>query len=114
MKIHLACDLPEEKVVNITYAEALEFLKQLNEEKFQSCSNWRLPTIKELDNILQFSYREAILVKLVNPLDVEEIWYWTSDTDNISPDFAWIVHQKLLITKCSKEEKCILWPVSDL
>lgn len=69
------------------------FLKALNDARFGGFTDWRLPTIKELVNIID--YRIAYPGPTINfryfP-NTQRSWYWTSTTNENNPHSAWIAH----------------------
>ena len=68
----------------LTWNEALEYAKNLREGGFD---NWRVPTIKELISLVDYS-KSNLATDLP---DMEEANYWSSTSSAHNSNGAWIV-----------------------
>jgi hypothetical protein len=68
------------------------FLMELNSTGFAGYSDWRIPTVKELQSLVDYSQSlPAISPDLPGVMTGVGIYYWTS-TPAVSPSDAWFVH----------------------
>ncbi|MGM0419265.1 MAG: DUF1566 domain-containing protein [Thermodesulfobacteriota bacterium] len=76
----------------LTFKEALEYIKEINQEKLFGFNDWKLPNRREFLSIISL---ESInpCVNINAPFyDVFNGYYWTSTTCSRTPDQAWIIH----------------------
>jgi hypothetical protein len=70
-----------------------DFVDDLNAAHFGGYSDWRLPTIKELDSIVDLSilYPGPTINTVYFP-NTAASWYWSSPTYAPSTNGAWVVY----------------------
>jgi len=68
-----------------------DFIKALNDARFGGYSDWRLPTINELDSIVNFDTPLLAITSTYFPNTVSSL-YWSSTTYAYSTDGAWGVN----------------------
>lgn len=96
----------------LTWAEALDFVRDLNAEGHLGHRDWRLPNRRELRSLIHLSMRKPALPPDHPFEDVVQNWYWTSTTSRMSPGYAWYVHfegGRMFYGK--KDQYCLVWPV---
>lgn len=82
----------------MTWNDAFNFIKKLNERKYAGYSDWRLPVRKELETLPNFVKSNGVEKEIsiffirIGFKDVQSSHYWSSSTfaDNIN--YAWIVN----------------------
>lgn len=73
---------------HMTYDEAHNYIRQLNQKGFAGYSDWRLPTVKEAITLLKPGKTDKDLY-VDSLFDNEQKWIWTSDLSSASS--AWVV-----------------------
>lgn len=76
----------------LTWTEALNFVKELNHEKFSGYSDWKIPNRKEFFSLIS---HETINPSLPHPhpfINVFNGYYWTSTSSARLPKQAWYIH----------------------
>lgn len=72
----------------MTYNQALNYVRKLNQEGFAGYKDWRLPTLEEAITLLKPEKTDKGLY--IDPLfDSKQTWIWTSDLYSVS--HAWVV-----------------------
>lgn len=95
-----------------TWAEALQAVGQMNQERFLGHADWRLPNRRELRSLISHGSRKPALPGGHPFKSVYLGWYWTSTTAAIAPAYAWYVHLeggRMFYGK--KDGYCLTWPV---
>ena len=78
-------DLPEKFKSEMKYQQAIDACKELN---FAGHKDWRLPTIEELRELVDYIRRQPAIDTSIFP-DTICNWYWTSTTYAVYTDLAW-------------------------
>ncbi len=96
----------------LQWAEALDFVREMNRQQVLGFDDWRLPNRRELRSLLDFQTRKPAL-PLQHPFrDVFPGWYWTSTTAAIAPEHAWYVHMEgARMFYGGKDQSYLVWPV---
>ncbi|MFP4110891.1 MAG: DUF1566 domain-containing protein [Desulfonatronovibrio sp.] len=96
----------------LTWSQALDQIKELNEHGFAGFYDWRLPNRRELRSVISHGSRKPAL-PVGHPFeDVFQAWYWTSTTAAIKPAYAWYVHlEGGRMFFGGKTQRYLCWPV---
>ena len=94
------------------YNEAITYCKELNHN---GKSDWRLPSVSELQSILDYTQSEpAIPNKLKVFNEVVSYYYWSSTTYVNTTNNAWFVYlNNGYVYHDSKGNNYYVWPVRD-
>jgi len=74
-----------------TWAEALEVIAQMNRNQFDGRATWRLPTINELESLVDCGQHAPALPQ-EHPFEAVQPIYWSSTTSLYEPDWAWALY----------------------
>ena len=94
------------------WQEALDLVKELNQQAWLGFSDWRMPNRRELRSILDLNAKNPALESGHPFENVFSGWYWSSTTAAINYGYAWYVHlagARMFYGK--KDQECLLWPV---
>lgn len=98
----------------LSWHEALDFVSNLNQEKFAGRKGWRLPRRSDLFLLVSHTRINPAIVR--NDL-FERIfngYYWTGDTCARLPDHAWYIHAGGgRVGRGMKHQYAMVWPVYD-
>ena len=100
--------------MNKTWQEALDYVKCLNTNKYLTYSDWRLPTINDLESLVtQGTTNSATWLKNANFTSIQPVDYWTSTSMANYLSFAWAI--KLTTNTIEGGDKTYstfaVWPV---
>ncbi len=96
----------------LTWIEALDFVKGMNERCEQGFSDWRLPNRRELFSLLSHETVNPALPQRHPFRDVFNGYYWSSSTCARLPRQAWYAHLGgARLFKGMKHGSYMLWPV---
>lgn len=96
----------------LTWQEALDYVKQLNDENLFGHSDWRMPNRRELHSLMDYGARKPALPG-GHPFENCFLgWYWTSTSAAINPAYAWYVHlEGARMFYGRKDQYYLIWPV---
>jgi len=80
-------ELPE----SITWQQALNLIHKLNSSRFLGRSNWHLPSINELESLVDAEYHSPALTT-THPFTGLRDGYWSSTTSFFETDWAWVLY----------------------
>ncbi len=96
----------------LTWQEALDYIKEMNQQQALGYSDWRLPNRRELRSLMSYQVCKPSLPDADLFEDVFLGWYWTSTSAAISPDHAWYVHlEGARMFYGGKDQSYLVWPV---
>ena len=96
----------------LTWKEALDFVRDMNEQSSLGFSDWRLPNRRELRSLASYQTKRPALPKAHPFHNVFRGWYWSSTTAAINPAYAWYVHMDgARMFYGNKTQDCFVWPV---
>ena len=77
----------------VTWQQALEQIKKINDEKVAGHRDWRLPNIRELESLVDVSLHSPALAAghLLNRVHEG---YWSATTSLYEPRYAWVLYSK--------------------
>jgi hypothetical protein len=102
----------------VTWQHALDFVAVINDGTYSDCgggrADWRLPSVKELQSLIDFSQYDPALPTSHPFTGVQSSFYWSSTTYAGLMDYAWyagmVNGNEVFIGKSSV---LYVWPVRD-
>ena len=97
----------------LSWSETLQYIKNLKLPLPEPATVWRLPTINELESLVDCS-RHTPALPVNHPFKNVSDVYWSSTTSFFEPDWAWALYLNKGATGVGfKQEKNFhLWPVA--
>lgn len=96
----------------MTWLEALDWIKNKNQQGAHGFHDWRLPNRHELRSLISHQTRRPALPVEHPFINVFPGWYWTSTTAVISPSHAWYVDMDGgRMFYGGKDQSFLFWPV---
>jgi hypothetical protein len=77
----------------LTWKEALESIKDLNDQEVAGCHTWRLPNIRELESLVDLRKHSPSIALGHGFTSIQE-GYWSSTTSAYEPSYAWVLYTK--------------------
>ena len=99
----------------VTWDQALQTIRGLNRDQFAGISTWRLPTINELESLVDCrSHSPALPVG--HPFEEWQEGYWSSTTSFFETDWAWVLylHKGACGVGHKPGKTFYVWPVTSL
>lgn len=100
---------------NVSWRQALDYIKKLNLEKYLGFTDWRLPNRNELRSLVSYSdfSPDSNLPKGHPFTNISLGWYWSSSLDISSLNNAWIVGMSTgyMISGMTSGNSLPVWPV---
>ena len=94
------------------WAEALDYVQDMNQNKIFGFSDWRMPNRRELRSLISHQSKNPSLPNGHPFINVFLGWYWTSTTAAINTAYAWYIHMEgARVFYGNKKQSCLLWPV---
>ncbi|MBF0336845.1 MAG: DUF1566 domain-containing protein [Nitrospirae bacterium] len=75
----------------LSYDGSIEFIKKLNKQNYAGFSDWRLPSVHEFINLMDYSRYKPALPGVHPFIDVQVTEYWTSTHCAHHHDNVWTV-----------------------
>ena len=75
----------------VSWEEAFECVARLNQEGLQGVTNWRLPSIRELESLVDMAYHSPALPRAHPFVQVQE-HYWSGTTSRYDRNYAWALY----------------------
>ncbi|MDO9043093.1 MAG: DUF1566 domain-containing protein [Desulfocapsaceae bacterium] len=99
----------------VTWGQALQTIRELNQDQFAGISNWRLPNINELESLVDCRSHSPAL-PAGHPFEEWQEGYWSSTTSFFETDWAWVLYlHKGACGVGHKPGKTFhVWPVTSL
>lgn len=96
----------------MTWAEALAWVRHMNERKLFGYADWRLPNRRELFSLISHRTINPALPEGHPFINVFHGYYWSSTTCRRLPDQAWYIHLGgARVFKGMKHGSYLVWPV---
>jgi hypothetical protein len=99
-------------VKTMDWAAALDYVKKLAPDVAETPLHWRLPTINELESLVDCSQHSPAL-PVDHPFENVRDVYWSSTNSFFEPDWAWALYLNKGATGVGfKQQDFYLWPVA--
>jgi hypothetical protein len=96
----------------LTWAEAFDFIQNLNRNHYQDFANWRLPNRKELFSLISHDQINPALPSDHPFENVFHGYYWSASTSARLPQQAWYIHfGGAKVYRGMKQASYMVWPV---
>ena len=96
----------------MTWDEALDYIRQLNRDRWLGFSDWRLPNRRELRSLMSYETRLPALPEGHPFINLFSGWYWSSTSAAMVPSHAWYVHMEgARMFYGGKDQSYMVWPV---
>ena len=96
----------------MNWEEAHSVIERLNKESYCGYSDWRLPTDKELESLVDRSQHNPALPQDHPFINIKSDWYWSSATFAYDTDYAWVVYLRSgRVSYSHKLYNYHVWPV---
>jgi hypothetical protein len=96
----------------LTWHEAGDFIRAMNDSGAHGHDDWRLPAREELRSLISYETRRPALPDGHPFRNVYLGWYWSSTTAAINRDYAWYVHlDGARMFYGGKSQYSMVWPV---
>ena len=101
-------------VFPLTWQEALRTVNELNDSGFAGRHTWHLPTINELESLVDADSHSPALPP-DHPFTELQEGYWTATTSYFETDWTWILHLHKGACGVSHKSKPLfhVWPGTD-
>jgi hypothetical protein len=77
----------------VTWSQALRAVEDLNENRKEGFSDWRLPNIRELDSLVDLTRHSPAMASGFFPSGIQA-GYWSSTTSLYEPRYAWVLYTR--------------------
>lgn len=77
----------------VTWQQALDRIRKINEEKVAGYRDWRLPNIRELESLVDVTAHSPALAAGCPFHRIQE-GYWSATTSLYEPRYAWVLYTK--------------------
>ena len=95
-----------------TWPEAFAQIAILNQQRYGSHDDWRLPNRNELRSLAGYQSRKPALPDGHPFTNIFLGWYWSSTTAAINPAYAWAMHlEGARLFYGRKDQAYLFWPV---
>ncbi len=96
----------------VTWQDALNYIREMNERVELGHNDWRLPNRRELHSLMDYQTRKPSLPQNHPFENLFLGWYWTSTSAAINPAYAWYVHlEGARMFYGRKDQYYLFWPV---
>jgi hypothetical protein len=96
----------------LTWQEALDWIKAINQEGLFGYQDWRLPNRHELRSLISHQTRRPALPEQHPFQNIFHGWYWTATTAVISSKHAWYVNlDGGRMFYGGKDQSYMVWPI---
>ncbi|MFV1984028.1 MAG: DUF1566 domain-containing protein [Thiohalomonadales bacterium] len=96
----------------LMWQEALDYVIQMNRDRYLDFNDWRVPNRHELRSLINHQTKRPALPEDQPFKNIFNGWYWSSTTAAISPAHAWYVSidgGRMFFG--GKDQSYMLWPV---
>jgi hypothetical protein len=96
----------------LSWQAALSMVRGLNRSQFGGCGDWRLPSIRELESLVDLSSHSPALT-IGHPFVNVQDAYWSSTTSVYEPRYAWTLYSRdgIVGVGFKPGDDFFLWPV---
>ena len=86
---YVGSELPK---IPYDWCTALETIRQLNDAGLNGHNSWRLPTIRELESLVDDSRHSPAIIQDISLETAQIAGLWSSTTSTYEPCYAWVLY----------------------